>query len=258
MCWLPLKWSQFLCWLHCNQLPEIGYTVSSRNPAVLKAVWYLNKQVICWGAETLFRALHGSGVFVTRLGFYYTQATGRVLCFLNKMTSFLELCNSSFSFSSPPLKSHFFPEYSTWKLSPYWQKLFSKFRAACCRTWSSRTSWLSHAGLCHKHRYSAQKFPMRGGFKGNLPCTFLSITCNLFIEEGFAHMCHMTAVEVGEKKIVEAHSLLPPMGVSRLGLRSANLVVITFAHRGILPDLPCFIFLSLPSFLWCQALQCQI
>lgn len=40
---------------------------------------------------------------------------------------------------------------------------------------------------------------MRGGFNGNLPCTFLSITYNLFIEEGFAHMCHMTAVEVGEK-----------------------------------------------------------
>lgn len=128
MCSLPLKWSQFLRWLHCNQLPEIGYTVSLRNPAVLKAVWYLNKQVICWGAETLFRALHGSGVFVTRLGFYYTQATGRVLCFLNKMTSFLELHNSSFSFSSPLLKSHFFPWIFHLKTQPILTKTVLKIQ----------------------------------------------------------------------------------------------------------------------------------
>lgn len=82
------------------------------------------------GGRNLIRALHWSGIFVTRLGFYYTQATGWERSFLNKMTSFLELYNSSFLFSSPHLKSHFLPEYSPWKLSRYWQKLFSKFGAA--------------------------------------------------------------------------------------------------------------------------------
>lgn len=103
----PVKWSQFLRWLHCNQLPGISYIVSSRNPVVLRAVWYLNKWVIHWGAEILLELFTGVVFLWLDWAFITPRQRGKSCLFWIKRLPFLNCTTPPFYFPAL-ISSHIF------------------------------------------------------------------------------------------------------------------------------------------------------